>query len=167
MVVQKDESSDKQQQVQHRHADQESDERLAVARWWKWSRDEDGLGPAEARRHRRWSHAGVVSVDHDGESWWSLQELPAVRHIPTHLWTEALSANWVLLSWYFLEALKSSACQIYKWRDLWWVHVCVRAFHSDGFRRMLRELVVLNISMEVLQHFYSWQKWTIILQSAV
>lgn len=31
--------------------------------------DEDRLGPAEAFRQRRWSHAALVGVDHGGAEW--------------------------------------------------------------------------------------------------
>lgn len=95
--------------MQHHYTSQELDERLAVARWWKWSRDEDWLGPVEARRHRRGSQAGLVSVDHGREEWWNL-ELPGVRDIPCAS-EVLLSQASEFYSCYFLEALKSSVCK--------------------------------------------------------
>lgn len=88
--------------MQQHHANQNPDERLAVALWWKWLWDEDRVGPAVAWRHR-WSQAGLVSVDHDGEEWWNL-ERPSVCDIPCTS-ELLLSQAAEFFSCYFLEAL--------------------------------------------------------------
>lgn len=95
--------------MQQHYTNQKPDERFAVASWWKWSWDEDRVVPAEARRHRRWSQAGLVSVDHDGQEWWNL-ERPGVCDIPCTS-EVLLSQATEFYSRHFLEALKSSTCR--------------------------------------------------------
>lgn len=145
--------------MQHHYTNQESDERLVVAWWWKWSWDEDRVGPVEARRHRRRSQAGLVSVDHGREEWWNV-ELPGVPDMPC-TYELLLSQATEFYSHYFLEALKPWRC------DLWWVHVCMCAYMWDTllhffilpFCKMSQCYVTLNYSvfLSVWQHLCSWQ----------
>lgn len=142
--------------MQQHYTNQKPDERLAVASRWKWSRDEDRLGRAEARRHRR-SHAGLVSVDHGREECCN-QERPWIRDIPCTS-EPLLSQATEFVSRYFLEDA-----------NLWpLVSSCVDsmcasdtfspAFLSVGVPKrhtMSWGLVSLSISMAMWQYFYFW-----------
>lgn len=101
--------------MQDHHADQKANERPAVASGWKRLWDEHRVGPVEAWRHRRWSQAGLVGVDHDGEERWKL-ERPCICDIPCTselLVCEAAEfflscASWLL----FLNMRISAECEM-------------------------------------------------------
>lgn len=135
--------------MQQHHANQNPDERLAVALWWKSLWDEDRVGPAVAWRHR-WSQAGLVSVDHDGEEWWNL-ERPSVCDIPCTS-ELLLSQAAEFFSCYFLEALLDmymcERCDLYVYTR---VHVCV--FENTFLHFFLPSLLSISLTM---WQFYFW-----------
>lgn len=96
--------------MQDHHADQKANERLAVASGWKRLWDEHRVGPVEARRHRRWSQAGLVGVDHDGEERWKL-ERPCICDIPctSELLVKQLSFFCLAASWLLFLNMRISA----------------------------------------------------------
>lgn len=128
--------------MQDHHAGQKANERLAVASGWKRLWDEHRVGPVEARRHRRWSQAGLVGVDHDGEEWWKL-ERPCICDIPCTSDLLVSEAAEFFLSCCFLVAFFSTCASLL--RDVTFcvgmcVCVCVvrNTFCVSSFRLALR-----------------------------
>lgn len=133
--------------MQRHYANQEPDENLVVALRWKWSWDEDRLGPA-AWRHRWWSQAGLVSVDHDRAERWQLQR-PDVRDIPC-AFELLLSQASEFMSDYFLEGLStlmSSQCHLV---NTCGVHVGLKKKNPHCI------FLCVSYSMSIMLHIVMW-----------
>lgn len=136
--------------MQRHYANQEPDENLVVALRWKWSWDEDRLGPA-AWRHWWWSQAGLVSVDHDRAERWQLQR-PDVRDIPC-AFELLLSQASEFMSDYFLEGLSTLTCRCLC-NVTWWIHVvCMLVLKKKNPHCIF---LCVSYSMSIMLHIVMW-----------